>query len=104
MSPRIAVSEAVGSFAESKETAKKLRLQTIIPAIQSGESVELDFAGVTLGTQSFIHALIADAVRLENPDGLDHLVFKNCNDGIRSIIEVVVSYCQDDWSAPELDE
>ncbi|WP_425562077.1 STAS-like domain-containing protein [Microbacterium kribbense] len=58
----------------------------------------LDFEGVSLATQSFVHALIAEAVRSETPAGLDHLVFKNCSSAVRSIIEVVISYAQDDWS------
>ncbi len=98
---KIKLSEKVGSFAESKETAKSLRNALILPALRRGEEVELDFEGITLGTQSFIHALIADAVRLKDPAGLDNLIFANCNDGLRSIIEVVVSYCQDDWSTDE---
>ena len=98
---KIKLSDKVGSFAESKETAKSLRNAVILPALRRGEEVELDFEGITLGTQSFIHALIADAVRLKDPDGLDNLIFANCNDGLRSIIEVVVSYCQDDWSTDE---
>jgi len=91
--------EVGGSFAESKEQAKQVRMQKILPALNRGEEVILDFAGITFATQSFIHALIAEAVRVEEPQpGLDLLVFRNCAAEVKSIIEVVVSYAQDDWS------
>lgn len=99
MTVKVLMFQKVGSFAESKEIAKTLRNTTILPNLKQGKEVELDFKGVNLGTQSFIHALIADAVRLENPDGLDNLTFSNCNNSLQSLIEVVVSYLQDDWSS-----
>lgn len=95
---KLKVVDEVGSFAESKEQAKQLRTKRILPSMRKGEEVVLDFDGVTLATQSFVHALIAEAVRLEEPPGLDLLVFKNCSTEVRAIIEVVVSYAQDDWT------
>ncbi|TKR27331.1 DUF4325 domain-containing protein [Cellulomonas hominis] len=91
----ISLIDETGPFAENKERAKSLRTRSILPAVKRGEDVTLDFDGVYLTTQSFVHALVATAIR--DYDGLDHLVFKNCDPNVRSIIEIVVSYCQENW-------
>lgn len=60
--------------------------------MKAGKAVVLDFAGVNLVTQSFVHALISDVLRSEGERGLDHLVFDHCNEGVRGIVETVVQY------------
>ena len=85
----------VESFAENKDTAKALRLQEIIPALESGEEVILDFAEIEGATQSFIHALISDLFRKYSPTILDRLVFKNCNETVQKIITIVSDYMQE---------
>jgi len=89
---KISISKEVGSFAENKDVAGKLRNEFIIPAIERGEHVEIDFSDVDLATQSFIHALIAEALRRCGEDSLQLLMFKSCSDSIRGIIETVVQY------------
>jgi hypothetical protein len=94
---KIIVADSTGPFAENKEQAKKLR-RTLIPALGK-EEVELDFSGVAFATQSFIHALIAEALRTPDLDAVERITFRNCNESVRAIVEVVVSYSQDDWSS-----
>jgi uncharacterized protein DUF4325 len=60
--------------------------------VKAGKEVVLDFAGVNLVTQSFVHALISDVLRSEGERGLDHMVFDHCNEGVRGIVETVVQY------------
>jgi hypothetical protein len=85
----------VGDFGEDKDTAAKLRKEEIIPALERGEGVELDFDGVTLVTQSFVHALISDVLRKFGEDVLDRISFKNCADVVRGITATVVQYTLD---------
>ena len=89
---KIKLLESVGSFAEDKDAAAKLREETILPTLKSGGTVEIDFAGITLTTQSFIHALISEALRQEGEEALELLMFRNCGDAARGIIETVVQY------------
>lgn len=88
----IMIFELVGSFAEDKDRAASLRKDKILPALKAGSALEIDFTGVTLTTQSFIHALISEGLR-QNPDtALQLLTFKGCTDSVRGIIETVVQY------------
>lgn len=89
---KIGIFELVGSFAEDKDQAASLRKQQILPAIKRGDQVEIDFSGVTLSTQSFIHALISEALRQNPDDALKLLSFKGCSESVRGIIETVVQY------------
>ena len=84
--------QQVGFFAENKDIAAKLRKETILPTLNSGSSIEIDFSGITLATQSFIHALISDVLRQHGEDVLSRLKFRNCEKAVRGIVEIVVQY------------
>lgn len=96
--PTITVHDWVGTFAENKEQAKKLRTKVLLPALRKAEPITVDFVDVSIATQSFVHALIAEAIRCEDYDALDMISFAHCNQNIQAVIEVVVAYCQDDWA------
>lgn len=85
----------VGDFAENKDIARDVRLQQIIPALNQGEAVVLDFEHISGATQSFIHALISDLFRTYGSDILDRLSFKNCNETIQKVITLVSEYMQE---------
>lgn len=85
----------VGAFAENKDIAKDIRVTKIIPSLENGEEVTLDFDKVKSATQSFVHALISDVIRKNGIKTLDTIYFKNCNDTIKKIIEIVIEYMQD---------
>jgi hypothetical protein len=90
----IKLSSFVGSFAENKDIAQSLRKDEIIPALNKKEDVVLDFGGIEATTQSFVHALISDLFR--NYDNiLDKISFKNCNETVKKIIEIVIDYMQE---------
>lgn len=84
-----------GDFAEDKNKAKWLRVKTIEPEITKGNSVCLDFNGINNATQSFIHALISNLIRLNGIEVLELIEFKNCNETLKTIITIVVDYMQD---------
>ncbi|MEV6887465.1 STAS-like domain-containing protein [Kribbella sp. NPDC051137] len=90
------VYDYAGSFAGDKDAAASIREEKIRPALAKGNSVILDFKGVDFATQSFIHALLAAVIR-ENPATLELLDFRNCNDDVRSLIEIVVEYAQEEF-------
>lgn len=84
-----------GDFAENKDIARILRLEEIEPELKTGKDITIDFDGVTSATQSFIHALISQTIREYGVDILERINFKNCNEQIQTVIEIVVEYVQD---------
>ncbi|MCK5030810.1 MAG: STAS-like domain-containing protein [Thermoplasmatales archaeon] len=85
----------VGSFAENKDLARDIRLKKIIHALENKQEITLDFDGIDSTTQSFIHALISDLIRKYGIDVLDKIYFKNCNETVTKIINIVVDYMQE---------
>lgn len=88
----------VGKFAENKDAARDLRIGKILPELEKGEEVILDFEGVDSATQSFMHALISDIIRKKGINILDQIKFKNCSSTLQKIIGIVVDYMQDESS------
>jgi hypothetical protein len=89
---KVEIGNLLGSFAEDKDAAARLRKEFILPALERGEDIELDFSGVTLTTQSFIHALISEGLRRHGEKALGSMTFKNCGTAVRGIVETVVQY------------
>jgi len=85
----------VGPFAENKDTARKIRLKKLIPALDKNRKIILDFENIDGATQSFIHALISDLMRKYGNEVLDKIEFKSCNDTVKAIITIVVDYMQE---------
>lgn len=92
---QIRLFKSTGSFAEDKDSARKIRVEEIIPALNRQEEVVLDFEGVDSATQSFIHALISDLIRNYGSEVLDQIGFKSCNTTVRKLIGIVVDYMQE---------
>lgn len=92
---RIDVFANAGAFAENKDVARALRINEMIPALESNEEVLLDFERVDAATQSFIHALISDLLRRYGTSVLDRIQFKSCNETVKKIITIVVDYMQE---------
>lgn len=86
---------SVGTFAGDKDAAAHIRDSYLRPTLAKGKMAILDFSEVELATQSFVHAMVAAVIR-DDPGSLDRIDFKNCNDAIKSVIQIVVEYAQDD--------
>lgn len=86
--------KVVGAFAENKDKARDIRIKLIVPALEKQKEVVLDFDDIEGSTQSFIHALISELIRSYGAEVLNRIAFKNCNDTVRKIIEIVVDYMQ----------
>lgn len=95
MNKTIELKPLVGDFAENKETAKKLRIERIMPGLSQGHEVILDFYGIGGATQSFIHALVSDPIRQFGNTAFENLYFKNANADIQKIISIVYRYLQE---------
>lgn len=84
-----------GSFAENKDVARDIRRGEMIPLLEAGEEITLNFEGIDAATQSFIHALISDLFRKYGSGVLDRIIFKGCNEKVKKIIGIVVDYMQE---------
>ena len=91
----ISIYNRTGAFAENKDTARDIRVKEIVPALNSGEEVVLDFEKVEAATQSFVHALISDIIRKFGSGSLDRMSFKSCGPVVKKIIGIVVDYMQE---------
>lgn len=92
---RIIVYTKAGEFAENKDIAKKWREEIILPELAKNRELEIDFANVTGVTQSFIHALVAEAIRRYGDSAFNNIIFLNTNGIIRQIIITVYHYMQE---------
>lgn len=90
----IKVFNLAGSFAENKDIAREIRTKQIIPALEKKLEIVIDFDKVDSVTQSFVHALISELIRKYGAEVLDRIIFKNCNDTVKGIVNIVVDYMQ----------
>ena len=84
-----------GEFGENKDTAKRIRIKQIMPALIDNEEVILDFAGMSGATQSFIHALIVNPMREFGDLFFEKVSFKNCSPTIQQVVKIVSEYTQE---------
>jgi anti-anti-sigma regulatory factor len=91
---KIDLVEYTGTFAENKDTARKIREELLIPALNAEKNIVLDFSKVNTMTQSFTHALISDLIRSFGEDFFDKVSFKSCSPSVRRIINIVAEYMQ----------
>lgn len=94
MNTTVRVADLAGKsgFAEDKDAAKELRIKRILPALARRDDLILDFEGINYATQSFVHALIGEALKRHGEASLDRIEFKNCSTQLQSLIELVVDY------------
>jgi hypothetical protein len=89
-----------GSFAENKDVARSLRENFVFPNLKNNIDIVFDYNGVSTTTQSFTHALISQAIREFGADVLDRITFKNCNEDVKKIINIVAEYMQGNMESP----
>lgn len=92
---KVEMRKLIGEFGENKDTAKEIRVEYILPALERGEEIVLDFNGVDGATQSFIHALIVEAIRKYPEKFYDLVYFKACSDLVKTVIGIVSEYTQE---------
>lgn len=83
----------VKEFEENVEEAARIRDNVILPALEKGRLVVLDFSGVRFATQSFVHAciykLLRDDVRFRSA-----ISIVNCTDATKEAIQMVAAYAR----------
>ena len=82
-------------FAENKDIGKEIRVNYIMPELKKNNEVILNFNKVDRASQSFIHSLVSDPIRTYGDRAVELLLFKNCNDKVKNMIKIVLSYLQD---------
>lgn len=83
----------VAEFEEDVETAAKIRDETILPSINSGKLVVLDFSKVKFATQSFVHSLMYKVIRDGQQIGAT-LSIANCTNSTREAVMAVAAYAK----------
>jgi hypothetical protein len=101
MKINVTLSAGVAGFAEDKDYAKQLRRDQILPALAANNDVVVDFSAVRYATQSFVHALIGEAIQKYGEPVLEHLEFRHCTPQLRSVIELVVDYSVGGFAATD---
>lgn len=91
----VKIFDFAGDFAENKDVAREIRTKKIIPALEKKKQITLDFSGVTGTTQSFMHALISDAIRKYSDDVFDLILFKGCSPVVKEVVNIVYEYMQE---------
>lgn len=101
MKPKVIMLESgVEGFIDDKDAAKRIRVTTLMPALEKNQTIVLDFKNVTASTQSFVHALVGEALNRFKEPALEHLEFRNCSPQVKSLIELVVDYSLGGFNAP----
>ena len=81
--------QAKGRLAGMRLAAVPVRDQAEAALAQGGDVV-LDFARVAV-TQSFVDELVGSLILCRGPEILQRIVFKNCSDDTRAIVEFVAT-------------
>lgn len=80
----------VAEFLEDVDAAARIRDGKIIPTVRRGGKLAIDFSDVRFVTQSFIHAMLHEALR--EPGALVRISLVNCSRSTREAIQAVAAY------------
>ena len=79
-----------GTYAEDKDAAIKYRERHVMPAIEQGQKLELDFDRVETAPHSFVNALLATPVARLGLKAYQWIKIRNAVAAIREIIDGVL--------------
>lgn len=79
-----------GKWAEDKDAAIKFRDRHLIPAVEAGRKIELDFRDVETAPHSFLNALLATPVQRLGLKAYQRIRIINCLGTIHEIIDTIV--------------
>jgi len=79
-----------GSFAEDKQSAIKYRDTKIIPAIEEGKTIVVDFDNVNYSPHSFLSALIATPAKILGMAAYKRIKIVNATPEIRETIDYIL--------------
>jgi len=78
-----------GRYAEDKDAAISYRDRYLVPAINQGKRIDLDFHEVETSPHSFLNALLATPVTLLGPKAYQWIKVRNAPGAIHEIIDGV---------------
>jgi hypothetical protein len=79
-----------GKYAEDKDAAITFRDRRLIPAIENGKKIDLDFRDVETAPHSFLNALLATTVRRLGMKAYQWIRIYNASGPIHEIIDKVL--------------
>lgn len=85
-----------GRRAEVKSEAISYRDKHLLPAVQAGKTIVLDFSDVLSSTHSFLNALLASAIRMLGLKAFKKIRFVNAVKEIRETIDYIMHDNTDD--------
>lgn len=97
----IRVAADVGTLAQDKPAATRIRETEILPRLAGDDTsvVAIDVRGVTLTTQSFVHALLAEPIRVLGIAGVDaRLRVVGADAQVKEVVRIVLGYVLDEGS------
>lgn len=83
----------VAQFEENVDEAARIRDNIILPSINGGKMIVLDFQKVRFATQSFVHALMYKVIRDGQQIGAT-LSIANCTNSTREAVMAVAAYAK----------
>lgn len=92
MTTTLVLQSGVNGFAEDKDQAREMRILSLMPALARGEKIVIDFGAVKYATQSYVHALMGEALQRYSEQALDMIEFRHCSAAVKGVIELVVDY------------
>lgn len=90
MRQRVSIFKGEASFLTGAHAAAELRDSLIIPALKSGQEVELDFSEIRGTTQSWMNALLMVTLLECGLDSLRRLHFANCSPLVKELVKFAV--------------
>lgn len=94
----ISIFNYFGKWAEDKDAAITFRDRHLLPAIEAGKRIDLDFRDVETAPHSFLNALLATAVRRLGMKSYQWIRIHNASGSIHEIIDAVL-----DDNLPKID-
>lgn len=86
----ISIENYFGTFAEDKESAIKYRERYLMPAVENGYDILLDFSRVQSAPHSFLSALLSSPIRSMGMAAYKKLKVTNAEPGIRETIDFIL--------------
>ena len=95
----VRVAPDASTLAQNKVRAEEIRRTEILPGLRRGENVSLDVSGVSLTTQSYMHALLAEVLRELGAEGTPGRLYVVAASGqVKQVVRIVVGYILDEMT------
>jgi anti-anti-sigma regulatory factor len=80
----------VADFEEDNDVGARMRETELLPRVQRGERVVIDFSGVRAPSASFVHVLLSAVFQV--PGSLVRMSFLGCTPSAREVVRSVAAY------------